>query len=134
MDGMHGAEGNLPVEPSAGTSWQRERHWGLIGGLVGAGVGIGGLVVAWLVQGEPWQDLTGSPYPPVLEKQELQVIDFYFFGVLAVGAGFLVRAIIALRVGRYPRSDGFGATLIGLILCALGGTVLFVRLIAVLAA
>ena len=64
---MHGAEGNLPVEPSAGTSWQRERHWGLIG------------------------------------------------------------------VGRYPRSDGYRATLIGLILCSLGGTVLFVRLIAVLA-
>jgi hypothetical protein len=131
---MNGAEGNLPVEPPAGTSWQRERHWGLIGGLVGAVVGIGGLVVAWLVQGEAWRDLTGSPYPPVLEKQELQLIDFYFLGVLVVGAGFLVRALIALRVGRYPRSDGFGATLIGLILCALGGTILFVRLIAVLAA
>ena len=44
-----------------------------------------------------------------------------------------VRALIALRVGRYPRSDGYGATLIGLILCALGGTILFVRLVAVLA-
>jgi hypothetical protein len=130
---MNGVEGNLPVEPAAGTSWQRERHWGLIGGLVGAVVGIGGLVVAWLVQGEVWQDLTGSPYPPVLEKQELQPIDFYFLGVLVVGAGFLVRALVALRVGRYPRSDGFGATLIGLILCALGGTILFVRLVAVLA-
>ena len=31
------------------------------------------------------------------------------------------------------RSDGYGATLIGLILCALGGTSLFVRLVAVLA-
>jgi hypothetical protein len=130
---MNGVEGNLPVEPAAGTSWERERHWGLIGGLVGAAVGIGGLVVAWLVQGEAWGDLTGSPYPPVPEKQELQLIDFYFLGVLVVGAGFLVRALIALRVGRYPRSDGFGATLIGLILCALGGTILFVRLIAVLA-
>jgi hypothetical protein len=130
---MNGAEGNVPVEPSAGTSWQRERHWGLIGGLVGAVVGTSGLVVAWLIQGEAWHDLTGSPYPPVLEKQELQLIDFYFLGVLVVGAGFLVRALIVLRVGRYPRSDGFGATLIGLILCAVGGTILFVRLIAVLA-
>jgi magnesium-transporting ATPase (P-type) len=128
---MNGAEGNLPVEPSAGTSWERERHWGLIGGLVGALVGVGGLVVAWLVQGEAWGDLTGSP-PAVLEKQELQVIDFYFLAVLVVGAAFLVRALITLRVGRYPRSDGFGATLIGLILCALGGTILFVRLVAVL--
>ena len=84
---MNGAEGNLPVDPPAGTSWQRERHWGVIGGLVGA----------------------------------------------VVGAGFLVRALIALRVGRYPRSDGYGATLIGLILCALGCTILFVRLVAVLA-
>jgi hypothetical protein len=75
MERVNGAEGNLPVEPSAGTSWERERHWGLIGGLVGALVGVGGLVVAWLVQGEAWDDLAGSP-PAVLEKQELQVIDF----------------------------------------------------------
>jgi hypothetical protein len=72
------------------------------------------------------------PYPPVFEKPELQPIDFYFVGVLVVGAGFLVRALIALRVGRDPRSDGYGATLIDRILCALGGTILFVRLIAVL--
>jgi hypothetical protein len=131
---MNAAEEDLPVEPSAGTSWQRERHWGRIGGVVGALVGLGGLVVAWLVQGEAWGDLSGSPYPPVLEKPELQPIDFYFLGVLVAGAGFLVRALIVLRVGRYPRSDGYGATLIGLILCALGGTILFVRLIAVLGA
>jgi hypothetical protein len=131
---MTGVEGDLPAEPPAGTSWQRERHWGFIGGLVGAVVGIGGLVVAWLVQGEAWRDLTGSPYPPVLEKQELQPIDFYLLCVLVAGAGFLVRALIALRVGRYPRSDGYGATLIGLILSSLGGTILILRLIAALAA
>ena len=47
--------------------------------------------------------------------------------LLLVGLAFLSGALVVLRMGRYPRSDGYGAVLLGAILSALGGFVLFVR-------
>ena len=58
-------------------------------------------------------------------------LDYYFIGLVALGLAFLEGGILALRKSKYPRTDGAGAALLGTVLCALGGVVLFVRLCAV---
>ena len=55
-------------------------------------------------------------------------LDYYFLGLVGLGLVFLEAAILALRRSRYPRTDGGGAALLGTVLCALGGVVLFARL------
>jgi hypothetical protein len=119
---------DTPVELSAGSSSRRERRWGLIGGLMGAAVGVGGFVIAWIVQGDPLRDLSGAPYPPVFTRRTMMPLDYYFLAVLAVGTGFLAAAIFIARRGRYPRSDGFGAVLTGTVLSTIAGLVFFIRL------
>jgi hypothetical protein len=120
-----------PVEPRAGLSGQRERRWGLIGDLVGAAAGTGSFLVAWLVQGEPLHELSGSPYPPVFRTRSMMPLDYYFLAMLFIGACFLGAAVVIARRGRYPRSDGFGAVLLGAILTLLAGVIMFMRVWAI---
>jgi hypothetical protein len=117
-----------PAERLTGCSAQREQMWGLVGGAAGGIAGVGSFLVAWLVQGASFGELAGAPYPPFFTRRTMMPLDYYFVGLVAVGLGFLVAAIVALRVGRYPRTDGGGAALVGTVLCALGGVVLFLRL------
>jgi hypothetical protein len=127
-----GMSGDSPAEPGVGLSPRRERRWGWIGGAVGALVGVGGFLIAVVVQNEAIADLAGSPYPPLFERREMMALDYWFVAVLLAGLGFLAASLVAIRSGRYPRTDGFGAALVGSILCALGGFVFFLRLVAVL--
>jgi hypothetical protein len=120
-----------PAARGIGASDARERFWGLIGGLVGASVGIGSFLVAWLVDGASWSELSGAPYPPFLATRRPIGFDYYLLAVVLVGLAFLAHALLRLRLGRYPRSDGYGAALIGGLLCALGGVILFVRVFAI---
>ena len=123
---------DFPLERLAGVSARRERRWGLIGGVVGSHAGVGSFLIGWLVQGEPLRDLSGSPYPAFFARRALVVLDYYFLALVLVGLAFLCGGLVALRWGRYPRTDGSGATLVGTVLCALGGVVLFMRLWAAL--
>ncbi len=117
-----------PAEPSAGLSGRRERLWGVVGGVVGSLAGVGSFIVACVVQGTPLAQLSGAPYPPFFAQRTMMPLDYYFLGLIVVGLGFLGGALLTLRLGRYPRTDGSGATLVGTILSALGGVVLFARL------
>lgn len=121
----------VPVGQMAGVSAHRERLWGWVGGVIGSLVGVGGLLVAFLFQDTPLSELWGSPYPPLFTRRSMMPLDYYFLGLVAVGLLFLEGGVIALRISRYPRTDGGGAALLGTVLCALGGVVLFLRLWAV---
>jgi hypothetical protein len=120
------------ADRAVGLSPRRERIWGWVGGLLGSLVGIGSAVVAWRFDGASLRELSGSPYPPVFARRGMLALDWYFLGVLLLGMAFLATAIVGVRLGRYPRTDGFGAMLIGTVLCSLVGVVLFLRLWAVL--
>jgi len=120
-----------PAARGIGASDTRERLWGRIGGLIGASVGIGSFLVAWLVDGASWSELSGAPYPPFLANRRPIGFDDYLLALVLLGLAFLAHALVRLRLGRYPRSDGYGAALIGGLLCALGGVVLFLRVFAV---
>jgi vacuolar-type H+-ATPase subunit I/STV1 len=120
------------MEPSSGLSLRRERFWGLIGGIVGSIVGSGGFLIAWLIQNEAWGDMVTSPYPVFFRRREMMPLDFYFLALVFAGLLFMLIALIHIRSGAYPRTDGFGAALVGTILSALGGVILFLRLWAVL--
>jgi len=122
---------DVPVGQYAGVSPGRERVWGVVGGLIGSLVGIGALVVAFFVQDVPLRELWGAPYPPLFARRSIMPLDYYFLGLVALGLVFLESGVIALRVSRFPRTDAAGAALLGTVLCALGGVVLFVRLWAV---
>jgi hypothetical protein len=116
-----------PAARSTGLSAHHERMWGMVGGGVGALAGIGSFVISWLVPGVSLGQLAGAPYPPFLARREIIALDYYFLVLVLLGLAFLTGAIIVLRTGRYPRSDGFGTVLVGAILSALGGVVLFAR-------
>jgi hypothetical protein len=122
---------DVPIGRAAGVSPSRERLWGVAGGAIGSLVGIGGLVVALLFQDAPVRELIGAPYPPVFMRRAMIPLDYYFLGLVALGLVFLESGVIALRFSRFPRTDGMGAALLGTVLCALGGVVLFLRLWAV---
>jgi hypothetical protein len=121
-----------PIPKMAGTSLSRERHWGIIGGILGSIAGVGAFLVAWLIQGERWQEMSRAPYPLFFNRHELMPLDLYFVILLLIGTLFLALALFLVRVGRYPRTDGYGAVLVGLVLSSLAGMVLFLRLFAVL--
>jgi hypothetical protein len=116
-----------PADRSIGWSAGRERWWGLVGGVVGSLAGIGSFIVARIFDRASLRELVGSPYPPLLARRSVIALDYYFLAVLAAGFAFLIAAIVLLRTGSYPRTDGFGATLVGAILSMLGGLVLFLR-------
>ena len=122
---------DVPVGQHAGVSWRRKRLWGWAGRLIGSLVGLGGLLVAFLVEDAPFRELWGVPYPPIFARGSMIALDYYFVGLVALGLVFHEAGIVALRRSKYPRTDASGAALLGTVLCALGGVVLFVRLWAV---
>lgn len=117
-----------PAERSNGSSGSRERLWGIVGGSVGSLAGIGAFLVSWCVPGVSLGQLAAGPYPPFFARREMIALDYYFLALVIVGLAFLTGAILVLRRGSYPRSDGFGMVLLGAILSALGGVILFVRI------
>jgi hypothetical protein len=120
-----------PVDRSAGTSAARERKWGMIGGLVGAAVGIGSAAIAVGIDGAALYE-TGL-YPSIFRNREILALDLYFLAVLCAGAGFSAAALVFARRSPYPRTQCYGAGLTGLILSLLAGFILFLRLMALLA-
>jgi hypothetical protein len=121
---------DVPVGEAAGASGGRARLWSVLTGLVACLVPVGVVLVLVLVQDTPVGQLWGAP-PPLFTRRTLTTLDYYFLGLVGLGLLFLEGAILALRRSRYPRTDGAGAALVGTLLCALGGVVLFVRLWAV---
>ena len=117
--------------PDRGLSTRRPSVTGFTGGFIGALVGVGSFLVPWLVEGTPVRQLWGSPYPPIFTRRSIMALDYYFLGLVGVGLVFLEGAVVALRKSRFPRTDGAAAALLGTVLCALGGVVLFARLWAV---
>lgn len=95
-------------------------------------MGVGSFLVPWLLEGTPPHQLWGTPYPPIFARRSIMALDYYYFlGLVGVGLVFLEGAVVALRKSRFPRTDGAAAALLGAVLCALGGIVLFARLWAV---
>jgi hypothetical protein len=122
---------DVPVGQAAGVSNRRSQFWGAIGGLVVVLAGVGWFVLPWLLDGTPPGDLWTVPYRSLLARRAMIPLDYYFLGMVGLGLVFLETAVVALRRSRFPRSDGTGALLLGTVLCALGGVVLFARLWAV---
>ena len=108
---------------------RRERRWGLLGGLIGAMFGIGSALIAVYVEGASWSSST--PYPHFFANQRLLTYDYFLVSALLVGALFQISALWAARTGRYPRTDAFGGSLVGMILMLLAGVLLFTRLVAI---
>ena len=123
---------DVPVERDAGVSASRERRWGLIGGLTGTVVGIGSAAVAIGLDGASFYE-TGL-YPRIFRSQEILAMDLYMLAMLLGGAGFSAAALVFARRSPYPRTESYGAGLVGLILLLLAGILLFIRLMALLAA
>jgi hypothetical protein len=123
---------DVPVERSAGVSASAERKWGLIGGLAGTAVGVGSAIIAVGIDGAPFYE-TGI-FPSIFRKKEVLSIDIYFLAVLLAGAAFSAAALVLARRSPYPRSEAYGAGLLGLILSSIAGLVLFLRLMALLTA
>src|SRR5262249_62249946 len=97
----------------------------------GCGVGVAYFLLPCPPGGPPLRDLWCSPSPPIFTRRSIMVLDYYFLGLVGVGLVFLEGAVVALRNSRFPRTDGAAAALLGTVLCALGGGVLFGRLWAV---
>jgi len=120
------------VSPEDGRSGAHERRWGLIGGLVGSLTGVGAAAVAILIDGVP--PFEGGPWPSVFREPRLLAIDVYLLGALLVGAGFSVAGMVSARRGAFPRTDAYGAALVGTLLLTLAGLILFVRILALTSA
>ena len=118
-----------PIGPGEGRSPKHDRTWGLIGGGLGAAVGLGSAAIAVFVEGA--DAYRSSPYPPFFTTRHLLVYDAFLAGVMLVGAGLVTLGLITTRRGRFPRTDGVGASGVGLVLLVLGAAILFTRLIAV---
>jgi hypothetical protein len=101
----------------------------VVGGALGALFGIGSALIAVYVQGARWIE---TPYPAFFSQRHVLAYDVFLLAGLAVGAGFLVAALLLCRFGRYPRTDAFGALLIGTILVALSTAILLTRLVAII--
>ena len=121
---------NLPVERKHGVSSKRERRWGLIGGISGSLVGGGAALVGVFIDGMPW--FSSGAYPEVFAERRLLAMDVYLMVVLGVGLAFSTAGIVFSRRSPYPRTDAFGAGLMGAVLMALSGAIFFVRLMALI--
>ena len=119
-----------PVERGDGVSTRRERQWGLFGGIVGALFGVGSALIAVYVEGASWW-ASSRPYPPFFAHRRLLTYDYFLAGALVVGAALQIGALWMARTSRYPRTDAFGGTLVGMILMLLAGVLLFTRLVAI---
>lgn len=117
-----------PVDPSAGVSASRERLWGLIGGSAGALAGVGSGLVAVLIDGAPWFE--SGPYPSLFREPRLLAIDVYLLLVLVAALTFSATALVLARRSPFPRSDAYGAGLLGTLLGVLPGVILFIRVLA----
>ena len=119
-----------PVERSQGVSSERERRWGVIGGISGSLVGGGAALIGVFIDGMPWY--TSGPYPRAFAEARLLGIDVYLMAMLVIGAAFSTAGIVFSRRSPYPRTDAFGAGLMGTILMAMSGVILFIRLVALI--
>ena len=109
---------------------RHERRWGLFGGLIGAVFGIGSALIAVYVEGASWWS-SSTPYPQFFANNRLLAYDYFLVSALLVRALFQIGALWTARTGRYPRTDTFGGTLVGMILMLLAGVLLFTRLVAI---
>jgi hypothetical protein len=125
---MEPAGDGQPVNPSAGVSAARERRWGLIGGSAGAFAGVGCGLVAVFMDGASWFE--SGPYPSFFREARLLAIDVYLLLMLVAGLGFSVAALVLARRSPFPRSDAYGAGLLGALLGVLAGVILFIRVFA----
>jgi hypothetical protein len=119
-----------PVDRMGGLSPSRERRWGIIGGTVGPIVGIGSALVAVGIDGVPWY--SSGPYPEVFAEHRLLALDVYMMFVFLAGLGFSTAGAIYSRRSPYPRSDAFGAGLLGTILMGISGFIFLSRVFALL--
>ncbi len=117
-----------PIDRTAGLSPARERRWGLIGGLAGALAGCTCALVAVYLDGASW--LESGPYPAIFREPRLLAIDVCLLVFIVLGLGFSVAALVSVRRSPFPRSEAYGAGLIGALLSVLGGVILFIRLVA----
>jgi len=120
-----------PVPVGAGVSGNRDRMWGLLGGLLGVAVGVGSAAIAVFVEGADPLSAT-SPYPAFFAKRQLLVYDVFLAAVIVVGVAFAITGIVLTRRGRFPRTDALGTLLVSAVLTALGAALLFTRLVAVI--
>jgi divalent metal cation (Fe/Co/Zn/Cd) transporter len=120
-----------PVPVGAGVSRDRDRMWGLIGGVLGVAVGLGSAAIAVFVEGADPLSST-SPYPAFFAKQQLLAYDVFLAAVIVVGVAFALTGIVLTRRGKFPRTDALGTLLVSAVLNALGAALLFTRLVAVI--
>jgi hypothetical protein len=123
-----GVTQDSPAERTSGLSPRRERIWGIVGGAVGTAFGVGSALTAVYLQGASWTE--AGPYPGFFRTAGLAPYDLFLAGGAVAGLGFLAAALWFSRAGRYPRTDAFGAGLIGAILLALVSSLFFLRLFA----
>lgn len=130
MSEVRNQAANQPMKRSQGVSPERERRWGVIGGISGSLVGGGAALIGVFIDGMPWY--TSGPYPRAFAEHQLLAIDIYLMAVLVVGTAFSTAGIVFSRRSLYPRTDAFGAGLMGTILMSLSGFILFIRLVALI--
>jgi hypothetical protein len=105
---MDRANPDQAITTAPGRSARRARRWGVVGGVLGSLFGIGSALIAVYVHGAQWAE---APYPAFFSRRHVLAYDVFLLFGLAVGAGFLVAALLLCRFGRYPRTDAFGALL-----------------------
>lgn len=120
----------VPVPVDAGLSRKRDRMWGLLGGVLGATVGVGSAAIAVFVEGADL--LSSGPYPAFFAKRQLLVYDIFLLFVIFLGAVFAVTGVVLARRSRFPRTDTLGPLIASGVFMILGGALLFTRLVAVI--
>ncbi|MGH9323833.1 MAG: hypothetical protein ACRD21_13220 [Vicinamibacteria bacterium] len=119
---------DAPVPLEAGVSAARERRWGFVGAVVGSATGIGAAAVAVGIDGASFYE-TGL-FPRIFQSGDILAIDLYLLVMLVAGASFSAAALVLARKSPYPRTETYGAGLVGLILMSLAGFIFFTRLMA----